>query len=133
LAKRIAEQSWSGLFVACDYGKSWQELTEACPAGTARAYFRHNQSNDLLARPGEQDLTCHVCWDWLATEIERHGLSAPRVESQESFFVHHAGHYIAEVSAAEAQRFSRRKASLMQLLHPAHLGQKFQVLHALRD
>ncbi|HXA13656.1 MAG TPA: SAM-dependent methyltransferase [Opitutaceae bacterium] len=133
LAAKIAGQPWSGLFLAFDYGKSWDELTAATPAGTARAYFRHAQSNDLLARPGEQDLTCHVCWDWLAAALARHGFATTRVESQESFFVHHAADFLASTTSAEAGRFSEKKLELMQLLHPAHLGQKFQALHAWRD
>lgn len=133
LLGQIAAQPWNGLFLACDYGKSWRELAEACPAGTARAYFRHTQSNDLLARPGEQDLTCHVCWDWLADALVRHGFGAPRVESQETFFVRHAAGLLEAIASAEASRLSQRKLALMQLLHPAHLGQKFQVLHALRS
>jgi SAM-dependent MidA family methyltransferase len=133
LAGRIAAQPWSGLFLAFDYGKTWTELTEATPAGTARAHFRHAQSNDLLARPGEQDLTCHVCWDWLADSLARHGFAAPKVESQESFFVHHAAGFLAGATAAEAGRFSEKKLSLLQLLHPSHLGQKFQALWAWKD
>lgn len=133
LAERIASQPWSGLFVACDYGKSWRELTEVTPLGTARAYHQHTQSNDLLARPGEQDLTCHVCWDWLVDVLARNRFKSPMVESQETFFVRHAGEFIAATTAAEAAQFSRKKLSLMQLLHPSHLGQKFQVLHAWRD
>ena len=130
LAAQIAAQPWDGLFLAFDYGKSWRELAEATPAGTARAYFRHAQSNDLLARPGEQDLTCHVCWDWLAGALARHGFTAPQVESQEGFFVHHAAGFLATATAAEAGRFSEKKLSLLQLLHPSHLGQKFQALSA---
>jgi SAM-dependent MidA family methyltransferase len=132
LAGQIAAQPWNGLFLAFDYGKTWSELAEATPAGTARAYFRHAQSNDLLARPGEQDLTCHVCWDWLAAALAHHGFSAPPVESQESFFVHHAADFLAQATAAEAGRFSEKKLSLLQLLHPSHLGQKFQALWAWR-
>jgi SAM-dependent MidA family methyltransferase len=132
LAEKIAAQPWTGLFVACDYGKSWREIVEATPAGTARAYHRHQQSNDLLARPGQQDLTCHVCWDWLAEGLSRHGFATPSIDSQEAFFIHHAGEFIAATSAAEAARFSPRKLSLLQLLHPSNLGQKFQVLHARR-
>jgi SAM-dependent MidA family methyltransferase len=132
LAGQIVAQPWSGLFLAFDYGKTWSELAEATPAGTARAYFRHAQSNDLLARPGEQDLTCHVCWDWLADALARHGFATPLVESQESFFVHHAADYLANATAAEAGRFSEKKLGLLQLLHPSHLGQKFQALHAWR-
>jgi len=132
LLEQIAAQPWTGLFVACDYGKTWSELTEATPAGTMRAYHSHRQSNDLLARPGEQDLTCHVCWDWLIEALAKNRFSVPLVESQESFFVHHAATFIAAASQAEASRLSQRKLALMQLLHPSHMGQKFQVLHAVR-
>jgi SAM-dependent MidA family methyltransferase len=132
LADSLAAQPWTGLFVAFDYGKSWRELTEATPQGTARAYHQHTQSNDLLVRPGEQDLTSHVCWDWLAEVLTRRGFASPALESQESFFIHHAGEFIATTIAAEATRLSPRKLSLMQLLHPVNMGQKFQVLHALR-
>jgi SAM-dependent MidA family methyltransferase len=133
LAARIAAQPWSGLFLACDYGKSWAALAEETPAGTARAYHRHTQSNDLLARPGEQDLTCHVCWDWLRDALTEGGFAAPQLESQEAFFVRHAAEYLAAATAAEGARFSPKKLSLLQLLHPAHLGQKFQALHAWRE
>jgi len=132
LLEQIARQPWEGLFIACDYGKSWVELTEATPGGTTRAYYRHTQSNDLLARPGDQDLTCHVCWDWLDDALQKHGFPSPTLESQESFLIHHAGSKIAEISSQEATNLSQRKLALMQLLHPAHLGQKFQVLHSSR-
>lgn len=132
LCSTIANEPWAGLFLAFDYGKSWRELIEATPAGTARAYFQHTQSNNLLARPGEQDLTCHICWDWLVDALRMSAFPSPQIESQEAFFIHHAGDFIAETTLAEAARFSPCKQSLMQLLHPAHLGQKFQVLHAIR-
>jgi len=153
LAREVCAQPWRGLFIACDYGKSWRELVEAAPGGTARAYHRHTLTNDLLARPGEQDLTCHVCWDWLADELAQNGFTnpAPRVESQEAFFMRHAAEYlsvaiagagvvdaggaaaaVAEAAAAAAKAVAARKRSLMQLLHPAHLGLRFQVLHAYR-
>lgn len=132
LAAQIAAQPWQGLFLAFDYGRTWTELTTACPAGTARAYYHHAQSNDLLARPGEQDLTCHVCWDWLAERLRTHGFASPAVDSQEAFLIRHAGAFIAAATAADAHRFTARKSALLQLLHPGNLGQKFQVLHALR-
>lgn len=132
LMAAIAAQSWNGLLVAFDYGKSFAELSTASPAGTARAYFRHSQSNELLARPGEQDLTGHVCWDWLEQALNDAGFTGTAVQSQEAFFIHHTGPFLSEVMAAEASRLSQRKLALLQLLHPSHLGQKFQVLHARR-
>ncbi len=132
LLRQLAAPGWHGLILAFDYGKSWAELVTATPQGTARAYHRHQQSNDLLAQPGEQDLTAHVCWDWLCEDLRTLGFTAPAVLSQEAFFIHNAGPAIAQTMAAEANRLSQRKLALLQLLHPSHLGQKFQVLHALR-
>jgi SAM-dependent MidA family methyltransferase len=133
LARRIAAQPWSGLFLAFDYGKTWPELLEDTPAGTVRAYHRHRQHNDLLARPGAQDLTCHVCWDWLAGALKSAGFAPPVVERQEAFFIHHAADYLAAQTSSEPTAASPRKLALMQLLHPGNLGQKFQALHAWRE
>lgn len=132
LARVMVRQPWEGLFVAFDYGKSWEELAYATPGGTGRAYRHHDQGNDLLAFAGDQDLTCHVCWDWLADALREGGFATPRVESQEAFWVHHAGDFIRAFTAAEATRTSPDKQSLVQLLHPAHMGQKFQVLWGRR-
>jgi SAM-dependent MidA family methyltransferase len=132
LATEIAARSWTGLFVAFDYGKSWRELREETPAGTVRAYRRHRQGNDVLASPGEQDLTCHVCWDWLAESLVAQGFAPPVLESQEAFLVHHASAALARIAAAEAGNLSARKLGVLELLHPGNLGQKFQVLWARR-
>ncbi|HZZ19175.1 MAG TPA: SAM-dependent methyltransferase [Opitutaceae bacterium] len=133
LAGSIAEQPWNGLFVAFDYGKTWEELAHNTPVGTARSYRRHVQGNDLLAFPGGQDLTCHVCWDWIGNALSGAGFISPKVESQEAFFIHHAGSYIERIMASQGASFSREKLSLMQLLHPSNMGQKFQALWCRRE
>ena len=47
--------------IAIDYGYTAEEqFSPARPNGTLRAYHRHQMSDDLLANPGEQDLTAHV-------------------------------------------------------------------------
>ena len=132
LLQEIVSQPWQGLLLACDYGKTWTEISTACPQGTMRAYRNHQQSNDLLAWPGEQDLTCHICWDWLQTRMLATGFEAALVESQETFFVRHAAPLLETTMKSEASRLSARKMALMQLIHPAYLGQKFQVLHGIR-
>ena len=132
ILERIVGPKWQGLFVAFDYGKFWQELAESMPHGTGRTYHRQKMGNDLLARPGRQDLTCHICWDWLEDGLVRAGFGETRVDSQESFFMNHAANTLAAITAAEAGSFSPRKRMVMQLLHPANMGQKFQALYALR-
>jgi SAM-dependent MidA family methyltransferase len=132
LATNLASQPWHGLFVAFDYGKTHAALAHETPQGTARAYHLQTQHNDLLARPGEQDLTAHVCWDWLSDALTSAGCREVGVVSQESFFVHHAGAWIAATLARESGGSSPRKRALTHLLHPAQMGQKFQVLHGLK-
>ncbi|MBI3885640.1 MAG: SAM-dependent methyltransferase [Opitutae bacterium] len=128
----IAAQPWTGLFLAFDYGKSWRELAEELPGGTGRTYYRQKMGSDLLGRPGEQDLTCHVCWDWLADGLQNRGFGEAVVESQESFFMRHAAPALEAITTAEAGKFSPRKQMVQQLLHPGNMGRKFQALHALR-
>ena len=104
------------------------------PGGTARAYFRHEVSRDLLARPGGQDLTCHVCWDRLERVLRGGGFDPVRVERQEAFFLRHAAPAIEALLAAKpAGEFSPARQTLQELLHPAHLGHKFQILSARRE
>lgn len=132
LARDIADADWYGHFCAFDYGKTWNELSQACPQGTVRAYHRHQQSNDLLAHPGQQDLTCHICWDWIIAALQEMGFSTAPVLSQEAFFVKQSASALQKIMTDEATRMSPRKTGLMQLLHPSALGQKFQVLTAWR-
>lgn len=132
LLLNLVEPEWRGLFLAFDYGKSWRELVEETPHGTARAYARHRQSNDLLARPGQQDLTCHVCWDHLQTILAQRHFAHIALESQEAFFVTRATRFIEEVITARPGERDPRRQSLQQLIYPGHMGQKFQVLSARR-
>lgn len=133
LLHTVVSQPWEGLFLAADYGKSWQSLAEETAEGTARAYSHHQQSNDLFAQPGEQDLTCHVCWDWLWDELAAHHFTGLQLQSQEGFFIHNAHSFLAEPLSSETLARSPRKQALLQLLHPGNLGQKFQVLHGIRS
>jgi SAM-dependent MidA family methyltransferase len=132
LADSLAGGNWTGLFLAFDYGRSWGELCREYPGGTARAYHRQRHSAGLLACPGEQDLTCHICWDWLVDSLRRRGFTRVAVESQEAFLARRAGAALAGILAAEGGRFSARKQALQHLLHPANMGQKFQVMSGLR-
>ena len=124
---------WSGLFLCFDYGKSWQTLLQDCPEGTARTYQNHVQGNDLLASPGAQDITCDIIWDPLKSVLHSVCAREPVLESQEAFLVQRAQRAAESIVKASAGSFSEAKQSLMQLMHPAHMGQRFQVLWGLRE
>lgn len=132
LCTRLARAPWRGLFLAFDYGKTWHALATDTPAGTARAYRAHRQERDLLAAPGRQDLTCHLCWDWLETALAAASFTDIHLESQESFLIRHAGEGAAQIVAGAKPGPDPRRSRLHELLHPGLLGQRFQVLHAVR-
>lgn len=127
---QLLSQDWSGLFLTLDYGKSLQELLEVTPQGTARAYYRHQQSNDLLASPGKQDLTCHLCWDWLESLLEEYSFNNVRTIRQESLFMRHASKAIQEI--LENSTNPQETGRIKELLHPSHFGHKFQALYGIR-
>jgi SAM-dependent MidA family methyltransferase len=133
LLEHLVRQPWTGLFLAFDYGRSWATLVEEYPQGTGRTYSHQIMGSDLLDRPGEIDLTCHICWDWLVDGLQRNGFGEALVESHEVFFTRRAAAALEAIVAAEARTFSSRKQAVLQLLHPGHMGRKFQALHALRD
>lgn len=132
LNNQIIKKEWEGLLLTFDYGKTTEQLLSECPQGTARAYQNHEQKKDLLAHPGDQDLTTHVWWDRQQAVMERNQFTINKLETQESFFMHHAQATIERLMAGLATDIGK-KSALMQLLHPTHMGDRFQVLWGLRQ
>lgn len=124
----VLAQNWQGVFITCDYGHTWNTLLHERPQGTARTYRQHQQGSNLLASPGETDLTCHVCWDWLEDVMATHRFTS-RLERQEAFLVQH-GRVALENAFRQGDALLR--GALRELLHPTYLGSKFQVLSGVR-
>ena len=130
--REIAAQNWQGAFLLFDYGKSWEELIHLHPNGTARAYEKHQSHGDLLSNPGEIDLTCHLCWDFLIEILQEEGFSDVQVQRQESFLIKRAKTTIREIIENHASGIDQEQRILQELLHPALMGDAFQVLSATR-
>jgi len=64
--------------------------------------------------------------------LRNQGFDSIKVEHQESFFIRLASVEIKKILSTNAGQFSRDRQTLLELLHPAHLGQKFQFLSARR-
>lgn len=128
--RELLAQPWEGLFLTLDYGKRLDALLHDTPQGSARAYKNHQQFPDLLAQPGQQDLTCHLCWDWLEEEMETSGFESIQLLRQESLFMHHAHDTIRKT--LESPGSQADKGRIKELLHPAHLGNTFQALCGIR-
>ena len=78
-----------GLIVTFDYGLPQSRLFRGRMRrfGTAAAYSRHRVSRDLLANPGQQDLTAHVNFDDLIRTGEEHGLDTLFFDIQAKFLL----------------------------------------------
>ena len=130
--REIAMQEWGGAFLTFDYGKSWEELIHNHPKGTARAYENHRAHGDLLANPGEVDLTCHLCWDFLAEVLEEEGFAEITIERQESYFMKRASPAIRKIVEKQTGGIDEECQTLQELLHPSLMGDAFQALSAKR-
>lgn len=129
---QLIAQDWTGLILLFDYGKTREALLQDCPNGTARTYYQHELGSDLLDRPGEKDITCDVCWTPLEAQLKGAGFTATTLESQESFIVQRAAQTAEAIVAGSAGQFSADRQTLMELTHPANMGQRFQVLWGLK-
>jgi len=118
----------SGKLVAIDYGLRAEEfLTPERSHGTARAYFQHRVTADLLAHPGEQDLTAHVDFTALQEAGETAGLQTDALVSQTKFFMEVLGK-IAKRPEKFGEWNEKRAKQFQTLTHPQHLGRSFRVL-----
>ena len=132
LLNQICREPWHGAFIAFDYGKTWKALSYDTHQGTARAYRNHQQTPDLLDAIGEQDLTVHICWDWLEASLQQNHFQSIELESQESFILKRAPNFVREAFAAGTGFSSQAKNQLRQLIHPSLMGQTFQALSGIR-
>jgi SAM-dependent MidA family methyltransferase len=116
-----------GKLLTFDYGLTAEQFfTPERRDGTLRAYYQHHQCNDLLDRPGEQDLTAQVNFTAVREAGENQGLKTETFESQ--------GQFLTRVLARLAEQpefkewFPPRARQFQTLTHPEHLGRSFRVL-----
>ncbi|HEX7577180.1 MAG TPA: SAM-dependent methyltransferase, partial [Verrucomicrobiae bacterium] len=126
-----------GKLLAIDYGFTDDEMfSPARTRGTLRAYLRHHATDDLLANPGEQDLTAHVNFSAIQRAGEGAGLRTESFLTQSQFLTRILGNALKDNSfgGTVASKRSEGGWSLKQtrqfqtLTHPDHLGRAFRVL-----
>jgi len=130
---RAARLAQGGFVVTVDYGAEASELYGAPHRrdGTLRAFSGHAFADDVLARPGEQDITATVNWTQVREAGERAGLRTLSLERQDAFLLR-AG--LLEQLELEG-RFAGSEAELMRLrlgaremILPGGMASHFQVL-----
>jgi SAM-dependent MidA family methyltransferase len=124
-----------GMIVTFDYGYPQSQLfhPRARRFGTAAAYAQQRVTRDLLARPGEQDLTAHINFDDLIRAGDARGFATRFFDRQAKFLL--------ALGAAEHEVFTREPASVddamalreqredaRRLLLPDDIGHDIRVL-----
>ncbi len=123
-AAGILEQ---GRLMTIDYGFGADELfSPSRPRGTLRAYFRHHLADDILANPGEQDITAHVNFSAIQATGESAGLTAESFLTQAQFLTRVLDQAVKDRSFGEWD--VSRTRQFQTLTHPEHLGRAFRVL-----
>jgi SAM-dependent MidA family methyltransferase len=130
--QRISGSLSQGEVLIVDYGYTLEEWRGGrFPEGSALAYRGHQVSEDLLGRPGDQDLTAHVNFTELTEAGQASGLRLVSLESQARFLLA-AGEpdEFADVFAdcASEDERQRRARLLKTLIVPQAMGEAFRVL-----
>jgi SAM-dependent MidA family methyltransferase len=126
LQNLLQSSDWKGWFLTFDYGfRTKSEILENKPEGSGRAYLNHTQHNNILQDPGDQDITCHLCWETLIEILEKNNFQDLSLRSQESFLMHHAAGKLEEI-INQGNQADINQAK--ELIHPHYLGQKFQAI-----
>jgi len=122
-----------GKLLTMDYGLAAEELlAPQRKRGTLRAYRRHQSSGEVLAHPGEQDLTAHVNFSAIQAAGESAGLHTEAFLMQEQFLTRVAKRaWEADASLGEWRAQDTRQ--FQTLTHPEHLGRAFRVLVQARS
>jgi len=78
--ERVSQTLTSGYLIVIDYGYQTREMARF-PQGTLMSYRRHQAIEDVLAEPGERDITAHVPFSALIDRAtEQAGLRVERFE-----------------------------------------------------
>ena len=121
-----------GKLLTLDYGLDGDEwLRPERRSGTLRAYAGHQVSGDVLASPGDQDITAHVNFSVLRQAGEGAGLRTEGLARQSKFLTEIFRRSLEDAAGSEVWT-AERVRQFQTLTHPEHLGDRFRALIQVR-
>ena len=117
-----------GKLITIDYGLTAEEfLMPERKEGTLRGYHRHRLARDVLANPGQQDITAQVNFTAIRAVGESSGLRTDAFLTQTQFLTSIAARTWKD-EGSFGKWTSERTRQFQTLTHPEHLGRSFRVL-----
>jgi SAM-dependent MidA family methyltransferase len=125
--EEIARRLERGFLFLLDYGYTARELARF-PQGTLMSYRRHCAIADVLARPGEQDITAHVCFTALEDRARACGFRRVAFQSlaQTLLDAGRPDQFASVLSDSTPAGSLRRRLQLKTLLYG--MGESFRTL-----
>jgi SAM-dependent MidA family methyltransferase len=129
---RAAAALERGFMITVDYGAERDELLKSRHRheGTLRAFRRHELIDDVLASPGEQDLTTTIDWSQIREAGARAGLETLRHERLDQFLLREGIIDELERLASKSTELDalRLRTSAREMIMPQGLAASFKVL-----
>lgn len=130
---RVSGKLAGGFLITVDYGEEADELYDSArrPHGSLRGFSRHGFVDDVLAHPGEYDLTTTINWTQVKRTGERHGFKVVEFDSQDKFLLR-AGlldelQLKLENAESDAEKLTL-STSVREMIIPGGMASSFQVL-----
>ena len=130
---QVATKLEAGFLITVDYGAEAAELYNPAlrPQGTLRGFSEHAFVENVLAQPGDYDLTSSVNWTQVRTTGERLGFEVVDFTSQDKFLMG-AGlldqlQYRLSSAKTESEQLSLT-TSAREMILPGGMASSFQVL-----
>ncbi|HEU4714839.1 MAG TPA: SAM-dependent methyltransferase [Pyrinomonadaceae bacterium] len=129
----VAAKLESGYVITVDYGAEARELYDASlrPHGTLRGFSRHSFVEDILAQPGDYDITSSVNWSQVRATGARLGFTTVEFAPQDRFLL--GAGLLDELerrlskATSDAHRLSLSTGAREMIL-PGGMASSFQVL-----
>ena len=123
----------AGYLITVDYGAELKELYNSPEhdQGTLRSYHRHRPSDDVLERPGEQDITTTIDWTHVKRAGDKLGFEVIEFTPQDKFLMREG--LLEElarqsnIATRDADRL-RLSTSAREMILPGGMSSSFQVL-----
>lgn len=131
--KQVSDCLGTGYLITVDYGAEAEDLysAEERYGGTLRSFQRHQIVDDVLASPGEQDITTTVDWSFVKRVGRDLQLEVAEFNRQDKFLLA-AG--LLEQLESESRRYEgdveklRLSTAAREMILPGGMAASFQVL-----